>query len=384
MRTLLVMLALLVLMPSVGRAAVAADPLAAGIARYQAARFTEALQLFLRAAALQPESGRGWVWLGATYLQLERRHEAILALQRALALDPQNAAADVFLGIAYMRLGQNEQARAAFERAYALGGDSVYGSAAAQWLSVLSAPGGPAPSPTPTASARVGTCPAVPQLPTAKAPPPPPAISANIHITDWNISVAGDQLVIEGTVDNDGNQTVQDVRVETTGIGLTGAQVGSGSVTLAGPLETAEGRNFLIRIGTSPPPMWVRLSIANFIGPGAGDRLHAVLIPVPTATYADLARARVKMASSISPPTVARGQSVCTWIADGAGFPIGSVRARVIATGATPGGPVPQVRSIDLTAGQGATVTFSWTSPVTVTVRIEIESIQLGAPAGHR
>lgn len=373
-RILLSTLLLCALAASVGQAAAPADPLDEGIARYQAGRYADALPFFLQATAQRPDDARGWIWLGANYVQLQRWNEAVQALQRAIALDPQNAAAHLLLGVALTRLGQPEQARAAFERARTLGGDTVYGSAAAQWLAFLAAPRG---TPAPPVVAPAG-CPAPPQLPAVKPPAAIPEIPANIKITDWNVSVAGEQLVIEGTVDNEGNTNVQDVRIQATGFSLTGNPLGSASVTLAGPLEAGDGRNFALRVGTTPPPMWERLEIVNFIGRGAGDRLHAILIPVPAGRYTDLSRARVKIATSTTPPTAAREHLMCAWIADAAGFPVESVRARLTATGTTAAGSVPQVQSVDLAAGQAVPIKLSWTAPATVTVKVDVESVRLG------
>ncbi len=357
----------------------AAGELEEGVRLYEAGNYTAALPLLQQVVKADPGNGRAWTWLGATYLKLDRVPEARTALERAVVLVPQSPAAHFFLGLAYARLGETEKARAAFQKVLALekGGEG-YAPAAAQWIRQLA--GAPAPSPSAAPAPVVGgaSCPKPSPLP---VPQPPAAVrqsGADISISDVEMEVDKEELVIIGDVDNDGDQDIREVRVQATGYGLNGRVTGRAVTMVKGTIESEDFSDFLLRLGTKPPAIWVKLEIVDYTPRRPSDPLDATLLPVAVQEYAALARSRVKGAATVVPSGPARRQTVCLRIADTGGFPLKSVRLRASLNGSAPGRTIQQMREADV-GSEGAAVAVEWAAEVRVAYTLEVLAVTFGA-----
>jgi len=351
-----------------GAPALPSDPLSLGIAQYQAGNYAAALPHLLRAIAAAPNDPRGWFWLGATYLQLGRAPEAAAALRRTVDLDPRNGQAYLFLGLAYLQLNRRDDARRAFESALQFAPTAEYAAAARQWLRALQAGGG-GPSPPPAA------CSAPPAGPVVKAPPPVQDRRVRIEINVHDTELDRGEVVVSGEVENLSAAPVRDIRLQGAAFSLSGRQVAQTFVRIEDALEGGDGVGFSMRFSTTPPPIWVRLQILDYVG--RAEPADALLLPVPLEIYADLAKSRVRLGLSLLPSQPAARHLLCAWIADAAGFPVTAARARITLSAATAAGTATQVRSLDVTRDKATALTLTWPRLTSVTARTEIETLEL-------
>jgi tetratricopeptide (TPR) repeat protein len=94
--------------------------IAEGQHHFRAKRYTESLEAYDRALALDERNADAWLSKSVALMQLKRPAEALAANERALALDERNAAAWYCKAELLWRLDRNEEALAAYERALAL------------------------------------------------------------------------------------------------------------------------------------------------------------------------------------------------------------------------------------------------------------------------
>ena len=80
-------------------------------------RVDEAVERFLNALALEPESASSHVGLGQTYCRIGRVDEAIIQFQNALDTDPNNAEAQYDLGCSLLQTGRGDEAIIHFQKA---------------------------------------------------------------------------------------------------------------------------------------------------------------------------------------------------------------------------------------------------------------------------
>ncbi len=85
-----------------------------GILKYDEKKYAEALQEFLEAFRLNPESAEVRYFLGITYLALDQVDKAIGHLEKARQLDPNDLDIAFNLGVAYFTKGDYERAQAQF------------------------------------------------------------------------------------------------------------------------------------------------------------------------------------------------------------------------------------------------------------------------------
>lgn len=85
----------------------------------------EALDLVLRAVALDPDNGAYVDSLGWAYFKMGRYQEARGHLERAAELEPEDAVVHEHLGDVYRALAQTDDARQLYERALSLAGDNA-------------------------------------------------------------------------------------------------------------------------------------------------------------------------------------------------------------------------------------------------------------------
>jgi RNA polymerase subunit RPABC4/transcription elongation factor Spt4 len=95
-----------------------------GIAAYEAERFDEAIALFQRAVALDPNNATFHCNLAVAYGELRRDDEAFAEYQTTLELNPSNVRALVDLGYLYSEQERYEEARDCWERAIRAAPDS--------------------------------------------------------------------------------------------------------------------------------------------------------------------------------------------------------------------------------------------------------------------
>ena len=88
-----------------------------GLFLFRAARYDEALAVYLELCATYPNDAALRLNLGLVELRMGRHAEAAENLKRVVAAEPDNARAQGYLGLALMRAGELGQARDAFHRA---------------------------------------------------------------------------------------------------------------------------------------------------------------------------------------------------------------------------------------------------------------------------
>lgn len=380
-RLCVVLLVGLLLVPALP--AQGATPLEEGIAFYQAGRYADAATVLARAVQQHPNDARAWTWLGACRLQLGQLGPAVQALRRALILAPRFVPARFYLGVAYARQGDEVRARVALERVRREAPGTGYAEAAAAWLRRLSGvpgasptpgrPGAPPASPPPPDRA----CPPAAPLPTPRMPPPPTPSSAPLEVVSLQAHLEGEELVVDGEVENTGDDTTK-VRLELIGFGVDGRVLMRTTVAVQGPVEPDDVGSFRARLGTTPPVFWVQ---AQVLAPsGAG---HSALAPVDPQLYLGLARRRVQVTGSLVPAGRAAAHLLCLRISDAAGFPVASVRARVLATGIGDRVRLQQMQAVEVPPA-GTTVRVTWSQPVTPSVRVLVEGVRFAPLASTR
>ncbi len=85
-----------------------------GILAYEEKKYAEALQNFLEALRIDPESAEARYFVGITYLALDQTDEAIVHLEKARRLDPKDPDIAFNLGVAYFTKGEYQRAQALF------------------------------------------------------------------------------------------------------------------------------------------------------------------------------------------------------------------------------------------------------------------------------
>ncbi len=85
-----------------------------GILKYDEKKYAEALQEFLQAFRIDPESAEVRYFLGITYLALDNADEAILHLEKARRLEANDLDMAFNLGVAYFAKGDYERAQTQF------------------------------------------------------------------------------------------------------------------------------------------------------------------------------------------------------------------------------------------------------------------------------
>ncbi|MDQ7830000.1 MAG: tetratricopeptide repeat protein [Armatimonadota bacterium] len=368
---LLVGLLLVLALPAQG-----ATPLEEGIALYQAGRYADAAAVLARAVRQHPNDARAWTWLGAARLQLGQLGPAVQALRRALTLAPRFVPARFYLGVAYARQRDEVRARVAFERVRREAPGTGYAEAAAAWLRRLSGapgasstPGGPGAPPASPPPDRA--CPPAAPLPTPRMPPPPAPSPAPLEVVSLEARLEGEELVVDGEVENTGDDPAE-VRLEVVGFGVDGRVLVRTAVAVQGPVEPDDVGGFRARLGTTPPVFWVQAQVLA-PAPGAG---HSALAPVDPQLYLGLARRRVQVTGSLVPAGRAAAHLLCLRISDAAGFPIASVRARVLATGIGDRIRLQQMRVVEVPPA-GTTVRVTWPQPAAPSVRMLVEGVRL-------
>jgi 4-amino-4-deoxy-L-arabinose transferase-like glycosyltransferase len=83
-------------------------------------RNADAVEAYLRAAAIEPDNYRTHHALGLLYRRLDELDRSAAGFSRALQLEPRNAAGAVELGEVLLRLGRHDEAGAAFRHALGL------------------------------------------------------------------------------------------------------------------------------------------------------------------------------------------------------------------------------------------------------------------------
>ncbi len=345
------------------------------VSLYMEGRYLQALPLFEAAAAASPEDSPAWTWLGATYYHLNRLQDAVRALQRAATLDLRNPAALLFLGLAYLRTGDTARARDFFRRVQNLVPGTEYARSAAAWLSTLTA----GPISIPPASPD-GQCPPPPATQQVRQPAVFPAPGSSVEIASWGFSIEGAELVIAGELINTSSRDLENVRVQATGFGIDGRELASVAKTLPGTLSAQDLRDFLLKLPTTPPPIWVRLRIQDYADRPQNESLHTVLAIVPPEEYEPLARMRIKVGVVTIPGGPAGSHTICVWIADAARFPLKLARARITVDGKSPTAAERQVRSVDVTPGITASFTVRWREMMQPAAQVRLETVVLAPP----
>jgi Flp pilus assembly protein TadD len=92
----------------------------AGIERFQAGRYEEAVGLFLKVRERFPENVEAYFNIGVAYLRFGRANEAVEALEKAVQLKADAAEPHLALGECFVLLGRTAEAEEAFRRAVAL------------------------------------------------------------------------------------------------------------------------------------------------------------------------------------------------------------------------------------------------------------------------
>lgn len=367
-----VLLVGLLLVP--GLPAQGATPLEEGIALYQAGRYADAAAVLSRAVQQHPHDAQAWTWLGAARLQLGQLGPAIQALRRALALAPRSVPARFYLGVAYARQGDEAGARVAFERVRREAPGTGYAEAAAAWLRRLSGTSGASPTPggpgaPPAAAPPERACPPATPLPTPRLPPSPAPSPAPLEVVSLEARLEGEALVVDGEVENTGDEAAE-VRLEVVGFGVDGRVLVRTTVAVQGPVEPDDVGSFRARLATTPPVFWVQAQVLAPSGTG-----HSALAPVDPQLYLGLARRRVQVAGSMVPAGRAAAHLLCLRISDAAGFPIASVRARVLATGTGDRVRLQQMRVVEVPPA-GTAVRVTWAQPVAPSVRVLVEGVR--------
>lgn len=360
--------------------------LAQGISLYQAGRYDQALPYFVQAVRETPASSQAWIWLGATYLKLGRLPDATAALSKAVALDPQSGPAYLFLGVAYLRQGQRAQAEQALLRVRAQAPNTEYAAAAAQWLASLTSPQAPVPSmPAPPGGApgQAG-CPVPPQLPTLQPLPQARQRAAPVRLVDAAFSLEGEKLIVQGEIENMGEGPIRDVRLQLTAFGLAGKEIKQAAMRLREEVEAGELAAYAFSLGLEPPPVWVRIAVVDYAGRRGADQLDVLQAAVPDDLYMELARARVNLSISVSPPAPATRHLLCLWISDAAGLPVESVAARLTVSGANAAGATTEVKSVEVLINKATALPLAWARPLRPTVSAEIVAVRLTPQAGAR
>jgi len=83
---------------------------------FDAGRYPQAIELFLRAEKLSGPSVHIENDLGLLYLNTNRPLQAIPRFERALEIDPTHLVSLYYIGVYYRQLGDREEARQAYER----------------------------------------------------------------------------------------------------------------------------------------------------------------------------------------------------------------------------------------------------------------------------
>lgn len=88
-----------------------------GRARFDAGDVKGALELYLQAVKLEPNSAEVFLNLGHAYLKLDKNSDAIKAFKQSVKLNPDQAETQYGLGVACFRSGRHREAADAFKKA---------------------------------------------------------------------------------------------------------------------------------------------------------------------------------------------------------------------------------------------------------------------------
>ncbi len=346
-----------------------------GIKLFLQAKYASALPFLERATKLLPTDSRAWTWLGACYLRLGRLVDARKALERALSLDKSNAAAWLYIGVVRARQGQTAEAREAFHRVLSLDPAGDLALAAQGWLDWLTAAGSPAaalPSSPPPPPAAPG-CPAAPKLPEPLPPPggEQPRRIPPVTITDFTARPRGEQLILEGGVENNGNDDITNVVLQATGFDIGGRAVATGNITIK-ELELDEAKDFRLQIPLRVPLLWVRVRVERYEPRRPDEPLHTLQKHLSPRLFLTLAGRSVRVRAEAIPPGRATSHRICLAITEGGGVPLRAVRILATVSGTTGRGRTRVDRQVALVPERATDFSVTWPAPADPAIEVRV------------